>query len=967
MTSSSLEVMRRWLRSRWLRLAALTTVIGCLLSVSLSTQAVSTANADGSPAWATPTAMAIRRVGPTSDIPNQPNFQSNLDCAAITYRQVNHGDMRAGCFMSTAYGLVDPDHEMVIFNGTDEALPLLPYAPHQVLTPWPGTADALTLDAALTGGSYLGLYRNLVSALRDQRDPLAQLLAKQLSSPPDAVIHNNDGTNMVVNPQTMAFSTGGSWLVVETLTGSFVRINLATLDSLAFASAYGSQGSPALLKSQVTISRNGRYVAIENDVAGSFKVYDLSTCQGDVSSLKPLSCLNYDYWTFINAQITGLNRVSHVRFINNGLLSFTATSSSGTEIFELAPRTEISSLINFLALGDSYTSGEGAYDYLTGTDTSSNSCHLSLHSYPLLLTQLLYGGSGGHSVACSGARSEDLSPQNYGRYKGQASGVPLSELTTDITTSVLADFTPGNLPQADFVSQYQPGILTVSIGGNDIGFADILKNCVMPHLGLHPSDNICYSSYEDRLELKNLIDRMVPKWVSVFSRLRTASPISNLYVVGYPQIAYSKGDCALNVRLAKSELEFSVELINYLNDTLRQAASMAGANYIDISEALSGYRLCETASYNVAVNGLTAGKDSGALGLRLIGRESYHPTAFGHHLIEAAILKQTSNLRGTLAIAASNTAGQTWLNVPKTGRQIQTLIPSNSLTQSVITRGGTANLSVDGLANGLVAGATYKLSLDRAKGPIITSVIAGQSGDLAVSFRLPRDIEPGGHTVDVVGLNQVGQMINISQSLYVAANDSDADGDGIIDVDDACPGAVNSGHDSDQDGIDDVCDGFIGQTKSNGVSGGVVSGNISTNGSRTTEIIPPVAESVSRDTATPDQGSARTRFSSLPSPIVENQTQSSVPTPIAASTGLLGASTSKAAVPRPVKKTLSPVSNPSPSRRLNFDNWLLVTGLISLSLTLLVLLSWSLRQVWFYVRRARHWRLGRKWAAGFSH
>ena len=39
-------------------------------------------------------------------------------------------------------------------------------------------------------------------------------------------------------------------------------------------------------------------------------------------------------------------------------------------------------LTNYVALGDSYQSGEGAGDYLAGTDTDANKCHRSVHAYP---------------------------------------------------------------------------------------------------------------------------------------------------------------------------------------------------------------------------------------------------------------------------------------------------------------------------------------------------------------------------------------------------------------------------------------------------------------------------------------------------------------------------------------------------------------------------------------------------------
>ncbi len=392
-------------------------------------------------------------------------------------------------------------------------------------------------------------------------------------------------------------------MVVETLGRSFVRINLATLDMTAFAPAYGTQGSPALLKSSVTISDDGRYVAIANDTASVFKVYDLTGCTGTTENLQPKTCPTYDYRPFAESRIGGLRSVRHLRFINDRLLSFEAVSSDHSldGIYELAPTASINSLIDYLGLGDSYSSGEGAYNYLADTDSSNNRCHLSAHSYPLLLTHDLFNGAGGHSVACSGATINDVGSTSSD-YRGQVKDVPsfqqLQQNQPNLLASVMTNFAPGYLAQERFVQQYQPTAVTVGVGGNDIGFEDILLRCVTPHVSLHLSDSNCYSTYEDRLEVTKLVDRTVPRWTMLYKQLLAASPATRLYAVGYPKVASDTGNCALNVHLGKIELEFSNELITYLNNGVKQAADKANVTYIDISEALAGHRLCETASYN---------------------------------------------------------------------------------------------------------------------------------------------------------------------------------------------------------------------------------------------------------------------------------------------------------------------------------------------------------------------------------
>jgi lysophospholipase L1-like esterase len=630
------------------------------------------------------------------------------------------------------------------------------------------------------------LYKNPLASVHNQPSTAGQPVAKQLSRPPDLTLKDADGKQLAINPQTMAFSEDGSWMVVETLSGSFVRINLASLDMMAFAPAFGTQGSPGLLKSQVTVSSDGHYVAISNKEAGSLKVYDLTNCGLKTAGLLPQDCAAYDYQPFITRKVAGFQDMKHLRFVNDGLLSFEVQASdpASSGVYELAPTGSITSLIDYLALGDSYTSGEGAFDYLAGTDTSDDRCHLSVHAYPLLLTQDIFSGAGSHSVACSGAKINDVGSTNPS-YRGQVRGVgslqQLQQSQAALLGSIMSDYSPGYVAQQRFLQQYQPAITTVSIGGNDIGFGDILQHCVAPHISAHHSANTCFSTYEERLEVTNLIGRTVPRWIALYKQLLHEAPGTTLYVIGYPQIVYDQGNCALNVHLDAAELEFSEELIDYLNGAIKQATDAAGVHYIDISQALVGHRLCEAASYDVAVNGLTAGTDSGPLGLRIFGQESYHPNALGHALIEQAILKQTNNFR-SFTITAAGSETQSLLNAPKTGRSINTLVPDDNLTAGVVQIDRNVSAVANGSRDGLVPNSVYSIRLDGASGPIVSSVTSNEYGDISANLSLPSDTVPGEHTIDITGSNQAGEAVDVTQPIYVPASDSDADGDSIPDT-----------------------------------------------------------------------------------------------------------------------------------------------------------------------------------------
>lgn len=757
---------------RWWLTRLVYLLVGTVICIGLLSAVITNAVETGTPAWSSPSQMALRRASSLPSSQSEPNFLNNMDCTLVDYRLAATSQMRNGCFTESAFGFLDSDAQMVLFNGTDEGLPLIPYVPNQALVPWPRAGTVMALDTVSTGGSYVSLYKGLTSVLADKRNHLLQVTAKQITAPPNLRLTDSAGQRLVINAQTLAFSDTGAWLVAETLNGSFVRINLASLEMKAFAPSFGSTGSPALLQSRVAISDNGRYAAIANQAAGSFKVYDLSKCSGQPANLEPENCPSYDYRPFIQSQIAGLGSIRHVRFANNGLISFEAAASSpGSDgIYLLAPAGSIDSLIDYLGTGDSYTSGEGAFNYLSGTDTDDNRCHLSVHSYPMLLTNDLFSSRGGHSVACSGAKINDIGSTSDS-YRGQVrGGAKYRDIEPAFLDSVMTNFLPGYIAQQRFAAHYQPVTMTVSIGGNDVGFGDILEQCVMIHASRHLSDNVCFDTYEDRMEILRLIDRTVPKWVALYKQLQITSPLTRLYAIGYPSIAVDNGSCGVNVWANKSELEFAQEIVVYLNASIKKAANKAGVVYVDIEKALVGHRLCETASYNLAVNGLTAGKDNGAFGIKMFGNESYHPNALGHRLIEQAILRQTNNL--TLAIPAStgNPDAQKLLNAPRSGRAINTRLPVSDLTTRLADPNQPIPIYASGADNGLKPHTPYTVHLDGPAGPSVGTITSDENGDIGGSVTLPPSTAPGGYTIDITGPHQTGDPVNITQPIEIPPN-----------------------------------------------------------------------------------------------------------------------------------------------------------------------------------------------------
>lgn len=790
-------------------------------------------NALGSPQavrWSDPTSMTLKKVSELPTTQSPPITFPNIKCNQVSYRLNGESNMRSGCYSDSAYGMFDPDSQLMIFNGSDEALPILPYMAYQLLVPWPG-AEFLSLDPVNTGGSTLGLYTNPLQAMNDKRNLLFQLTGKQLNRPPQMFLTDKTGQKLIINAQTLAFSENGAWMVAESVSRSIFRMNLASLDFKPFTPSFLSPSGQVNVPSHIAVEDSGQFVALFNSPAKTFRVYDLSSCPIKSTNLEPENCPYHDYFDFIKSQVPKVSTIKNLSFVNENLISFEliATDAAQSGIYVISPTEGIDNLMDYLGLGDSYTSGEGAYNYRPGTDNEENMCHLSINSYPMLLTRDLFSQQGGNSVACSGAVMRDIGSIEDG-YRGQVKGAldfrHLRSEQPDLLSSVMANFAPGYIAQQRFISHYQPRIITVSVGGNDIGFGGILESCVMPKLSRHFGDNDCYSTYEDRQEVIKLVDRTAPRWTNLFKDLKDKSPHGHVYAIGYPLIASDQGACALNVNLSRNEIAFSIELIKYINSNIQKSAQKAGISYIDIEDALDGHKLCQTKSYNVAVNGLSAGKDGGIFGVKVIGKESYHPNALGHQLIEQAILKKTKNFTilqnssengngngssGGGSIATPDPAQL--LAAPKTGRSVNIRVPAK-LADAVVKKGSVFKIS-SADTDPVKPLTSYKVIIGKVIDPPVAMVTSNEGGVIDALATVPAGQEGGSQELHIVGEANSGDTIDLVQPIYIPYSDNDIDGDGLTNQNDSCPAAINSGIDEDRDQIDDICDNHIGQPPAN--------------------------------------------------------------------------------------------------------------------------------------------------------
>ncbi|HET9850428.1 MAG TPA: SGNH/GDSL hydrolase family protein [Candidatus Saccharimonadales bacterium] len=756
-----------------------------------------TVHAEDDSPWIT-SALSIKKQADTGALPS--SWNNNVDCSM---------ENQFACSVPTVYGAAD-QNGAIRLNGTADFRQVASYIDGQRhFQPIPNSNTGISY----TGGPVYGLYyyftNDISSSLSATRDNGTNIY--RINRSPDARLADKSGKLLPADLQSMSFSQNGQWMVVSDPNVAMLRVNLDTFEVVPFASGFnytiGYAPSP-----RTAISNDGHYAVVASRNFYDFAIYDLGTC-GAVPSVitGSLDCKFRDLNKFMQDSVAGYTSVDSVRFLADDKLAvyanFVQDSKTKTARF-IVSTSDTTSRVQYLALGDSYISGEGARDYQGGTDTDDNRCHVSLVSYPYLIGGSL-DYSSYHSVACSGAVMNDLSNSSRD-YIGQEDGIPKRNRTASEINTILSSFEPGYLDQLNFVQEYQPQAVTLSVGGNDMGFAGILQKCVEPWQG-----NTCYSTYEERLQLVNLINQQVfPELVSTYQQIKHAGPPDmRLYVIGYPQIAYPDGDCAVNVHLDHDELIFSQQLIGYLDGVLAQAAAKAGVFYVDTQGALSGHRLCEAGPGSIAMNGLTAGNDRPRVLGGPIGAESYHPNAFGYHLLENTILGITHGLTDpmpsvNLAAAPPPSAGLELLDVPAGGQQTGSAELDSSISDDIAYQNSSLAVSITGSDHALPPAASLTAVLHST--PIgLGTYTTDSSGNLAATLQIPVSVPTGYHTLHFYGTDLSGQAVDIYKTIYIADSPADLDGDGVGDSIEPCVGVPASSQDYDQDGIDDACDGTI--------------------------------------------------------------------------------------------------------------------------------------------------------------
>jgi lysophospholipase L1-like esterase len=321
-------------------------------------------------------------------------------------------------------------------------------------------------------------------------------------------------------------------------------------------------------------------------------------------------------------------------------------------------------------MGDSFSSGEGASDfdgaqYYRATDNNGiwenpgagrindetaknrfrNACHRSTEAWSRkAVLDTSPGATIGaradsyaadldfHFIACSGAETEHL--------------LPFYSVGEDKPKNYLGQ--KGTLGRFRELSQLDQGyvdenttLVTLSIGGNDALFADILQLCVKNSKPsscqtqtLEGDAKAVPAATADRIntEMKNSV-------ITVLEQVRMKAPSAKILLVGYPMLFENYDGCALINETEKTWLNDTAKLLNARLKDAAAAVDAASARVIfaDPTPVFAGKNLCATPS---AINPVVINRSPGDNPMIVprfpgpdvplgVSQQSFHPNKMG--------------------------------------------------------------------------------------------------------------------------------------------------------------------------------------------------------------------------------------------------------------------------------------------------------------------------------------------------
>jgi lysophospholipase L1-like esterase len=210
----------------------------------------------------------------------------------------------------------------------------------------------------------------------------------------------------------------------------------------------------------------------------------------------------------------------------------------------LVPAAAASALPQYVALGDSYSSGVGTRVFYSGE------CSRSPEAYgPKIAAARGYTLS---FQACSGAKTTDVNSKQLG--------------TLSSTTS----------------------LVTITIGGNDAGFSNVILNCALYYFTCGGAISEANSFIATKLA--GLLD-------TTYNAIRSRATTAHVVVLGYPHLFTSEGKtCNVNFLTSSNEKKLN-ETGDKLDAVVKSRVEAHAFTFVDPRSAFLPHEVCSSSEW----------------------------------------------------------------------------------------------------------------------------------------------------------------------------------------------------------------------------------------------------------------------------------------------------------------------------------------------------------------------------------
>ncbi len=237
----------------------------------------------------------------------------------------------------------------------------------------------------------------------------------------------------------------------------------------------------------------------------------------------------------------------------------------------------IAKAVNYIALGDSYSSGEAGANPPAGRYITHRvgdrldgglECHRWSESYPALFQQDTLGNDAlgidvtFATVACTDAISHNIyhpgdrhgtstaglfAHTNRPSVKAPATVPTLNETTNMIELVPQAGWEPRQGAQLATwqnlleLQNENVDMITLTIGGNDAGFSQVLRSCI------HVTDELFEGDFDTTCTAEDLalgFEQVQTRITYVLQHIKQVAPQAAIFVLGYPYVTPLMGTCA---------------------------------------------------------------------------------------------------------------------------------------------------------------------------------------------------------------------------------------------------------------------------------------------------------------------------------------------------------------------------------------------------------------------------------------